>query len=513
VPDRYPLRLGPFVVVTPLVQEAVPEIGLAFSRRGGRVRACLLKQVRLAGRDTEDLEAAFARANRVSRRLSHRQLAGAFAAGRLEGRLFLAEDCAPGRLLAQLPQRPVPVKTAAAIARELAGGLAYLHRFDGAGLAHRRLGPEQVYLRFDGRVQLLDSPFAGSTRAGDPPFARAMRPSPRYLPPEIQNGERGSAQSDLYMLGALLWEMLTGRSYEPTGGEAWRALLPLPAGVPSGLRELLARLLSPAPPDRPAGAAEVERLLNRFVPWIPGGRYLVRRLLASAMDVRAEVKQLARWAEEARALLPRPTPAAAPAAAAGRSARVWLASLLSWPRRLALPALVGAVATTALLVLSRPSPPQPEPPPPPLPMATVAPPDEPPPAPPAEPPPVPAAVEPPAPEAAEPRRSPAPKQTTAGRRPRPLAPSEARARGETLLEGAEVRFQWRDFDGAERMVREALLEIPNSPRPHYLLGLVLLARGEAAAAAEAFARAIEIEPGYQDAARKLKIAQERASIR
>jgi Flp pilus assembly protein TadD len=76
-----------------------------------------------------------------------------------------------------------------------------------------------------------------------------------------------------------------------------------------------------------------------------------------------------------------------------------------------------------------------------------------------------------------------------------------------------VRFQYGDFDAAERLVREAIAALPRSPRPHYLLGLILLARGAAAEAATAFAHTIELDPGYSDAARKLKLAQERASIK
>jgi serine/threonine-protein kinase len=497
------------VVAAPLVLEAVPEIGLGFSRRAGRIRACLLKQVRLAGRDSDDLEAAFARASRLSRRLAHRGLAAAFAAGRLEGRLFLAEDCRPGRLLSQLPRQPIPLAAAAAITRELAGGLTYLHAFEGAGLAHRRLGPEQVYLGFDGRVQLLDSAFAASARAGDAPFARAMRPSPRYLPPEIQAGEPGGAQSDLYMLGALLWEMLSGRAYDPPIGEAGRSPLPLPANVPARMRELLARLLSPVPRDRPASAGEVARALAHWIPWWRGSRRLVRWLLAGVVDIAAEVKRFERCRQEARALLPRRS--RPPAAAPVRAGRPWLSSVLTWPRRLALPALLGALGMTALLLLGRPPRPAPDPvlvPPgaAPAPAPAAAPPTQLPPAPEAPETLPPAVVIPRAAGATAPAPAPPP-------RPRPRSPAEAHARGENLLQGAEVRFQWRDFDGAERLVRAALLEMPHSPRPHYLLGLVLLARGDAADAAAAFARAIEIEPGYEDAARKLKIAQERASIR
>jgi hypothetical protein len=522
VTDRYPLRLGPFVVVARLIEEAVPEIGLAFSRRARRVRPCLLKHVRLAKSGSEDLQAAFQRASRLSRRLSHKGLARAFAVGRLEGRLFLAEAFRPGVLLSQLSATPVPVPTAAFIARKIGEALAFLHRFDGGGLCLRRLSPEQVLLTFRGEVKVLDGPFAGATRSNDAPFARAMRPSLRYVPPEIAAGNPGDVRSDLYMLGVLLWEMLAGRRYEPpTSGRPAPVPPRLAAEIPVRLRELLSRLLAAAPADRPESAEEVCRVLAAHGPWWWGGRRAVARLIAASVDVRQQMSQLRRWQAEAQALLPRREETRAATPAAPRRLRLQARDLLS--RRLLLPAALGALGMMGFLLSRAPResaepaaalPPRTEtvagsalPPPPqvvqPAPAPAAAPPGE-----------VPAGLLPPGESApqlpptqlsgADP--APAPRQV-------PPSPAETAARGESLLQTAEVRFQWRDFEGAERLVREAMVDLPDSPRPHYLLGLVLLARGEAAEAAEAFARTIELEPGYSDAARKLKIAQERALVR
>ncbi len=599
--DRYPLRLGPFVVVARLIEEAVPEIGLAFSRRARRVRPCLLKHVRLAKSGSEDLQAAFQRASRLSRRLSHASLARAFAVGRLEGRLFVAEAFRPGVLLSQLPPAAMPAATAAHIAREIASALVFLHGFDG-GLCHRRLSPEQILLSFRGEVRVLDGPFAGPVKPGEAPFARAMRPSLRYVPPEIAVGGTGDARSDLYMLGVLLWEMLAGRTYESAfGGWGGRELPRLEAEIPAPLRELVARMLAADPADRPARADDVRKALGRFSPWGWGGRRAVAAMIAGSVDVRQQLTQLRRWQAEARALLPRREPDREGASAGGSRAHA-REGLLS--RRLLIPAALGAIGMTGVLLTWQPreapppaspapltdstaapapaagepppafertaaeSPPLPAPPagdPPPAsaPPATGPPPlsapptGDPPPAsaPPAtgppplsapptgNPPPASARAARPAPPAEPAAASPPPASepaaatlppvagppvagtaspgvevapTTPGRPRRDTAvspPAGAQARGDDLLASAEVRFQWRDFDAAERLVRAAMTELPASPRPHYLLGLVLLARGEASEAAVAFARTIDIEPGYSDAARKLRIAQERASIK
>jgi hypothetical protein len=525
--DRYPLRLGPFVVVARLIEEAVPEIGLAFSRRARRVRPCLLKHVRLAKSGSEDLQEAFLRANRLSRRLSHSGLARAFAVGRLEGRLFLAEAFRPGVLLSQLPAAPMPVATAAFVARELAAALDFLHRFEGEGLCHRRLSPEQVLLSFQGEVRLLDGPFAGSSKRKDAPFARAMRPPLRFVPPEIAAGEAGDARSDLYMLGVLLWEMLAGRRYEsmPTVSRG-SGPLTLADEIPVRLRDLVARLLAASPSERPADAGVVRRALSAFAPWSWTGRRGLARLIAASVDVRQQLDQLRKWQHEARALLPKgPSDGSeAPAAAAARTGDLW-------SRRLLVPVAVGAAGMMALLLAWQPRERPSE-----APAPETAVPYEPPPIPePAEQ--VPAAPPAPAPAATAPHVQPAPTapgpgpitaqqpaapvpeivapetETPPVRRLSPQAQAEARAQGEAALEKAEVRFQYGDFEAAERLVREASVALPRSPRPHYLLGLILLARGAAAEAASAFARTIELDPNYSDAARKLRLAQERASIK
>jgi cytochrome c-type biogenesis protein CcmH/NrfG len=87
------------------------------------------------------------------------------------------------------------------------------------------------------------------------------------------------------------------------------------------------------------------------------------------------------------------------------------------------------------------------------------------------------------------------------------------ARALTTLEAAEARFQWRDLEGAEQLASEAVCDLPAHPRAHYLLGLVLLARDRASDAAGAFTRALDLDPGFADAAAKLHIAQERVQSR
>jgi hypothetical protein len=103
---------------------------------------------------------------------------------------------------------------------------------------------------------------------------------------------------------------------------------------------------------------------------------------------------------------------------------------------------------------------------------------------------------------------------------RALRPARARrpdkadvaARALESLKSAEARFQWGDLDGAESLARIAVRELAQSPRAFYLLGVVLLAKGEAAQAKTAFERTLAIDPAFPDADAKLRLANDRAAL-
>jgi Flp pilus assembly protein TadD len=115
-------------------------------------------------------------------------------------------------------------------------------------------------------------------------------------------------------------------------------------------------------------------------------------------------------------------------------------------------------------------------------------------------------------EPAKRTRAPVAARTNATRasRSRPArAADEAEARGLDSLKGAEERFQWGDLEGAERLARAASESLVTSPRAFYVLGVVLLARGNAEKAGSAFERVLELEPGHPDAGAKLRLCHEK----
>ena len=202
-----------------------------------------------------------------------------------EGLLYLAMEYLKGEPLADMVRRQGPLTPAAAvaIARQVCGALDEAHDH---GMVHRDLKPDNIFLtqvhRMEGFVKVLDFGIAKvlDTRAGVESLTSTglVVGTPKYVSPEQAQARLVDRRSDLYSLGVILYEMLTGRV--PFEAPSAAGLLvqhvsepppPLPGAVggvpvPHGLRVLVAELLNKRPDDRPKTAAEVERRLAAIAP-------------------------------------------------------------------------------------------------------------------------------------------------------------------------------------------------------------------------------------------------------
>ena len=165
---------------------------------------------------------------------------------------------------------PMPWGEAVSIAAAVAEALAAAHA---AGVVHRDIKPGNVML-CPGGVKLLD--FGISAAAGEPDDDEtgASFGTPAYAAPERLDGKPAEPATDLYGLGVLLFEMVTGQP--PYDVNTWEELAaaqahgptPLPESLPARLRELITRCLDDDPHRRPT-AAQARRVLTRLVPSAP----------------------------------------------------------------------------------------------------------------------------------------------------------------------------------------------------------------------------------------------------
>jgi len=213
----------------------------------------------------------FKREEEIGQRLDHPAVIKVFQP-REKSRLYLAMEYVDGELLRDRlrRERRLPIETAVALAIAIADALAYLHDH---GVVHRDLKPENIMVTADRRVKLVDFGIALDTTLRKMTWAGLSQTvgTPDYMAPEQVKGKRGDARSDLYALGVILYEMLTGET--PFQGDnvyaAMRAKLqddPTPPrrlrpDISPALEEIILHALERDPRDRPESALELREAL------------------------------------------------------------------------------------------------------------------------------------------------------------------------------------------------------------------------------------------------------------
>ncbi len=228
-----------------------------------------------------DLDAAtpeaierFRREVRLARRITHRNAVRTYDLGEWPGPKgvfrYLTMEYIDGESLHQLAARIRPsVARVIDFATQIAHGLAAMHE---AGVVHRDLKPANVLIERGGRVVITDFGIARGVQASDATLnTGAVLGTPAYMSPEQVVGESIDARSDLYSLGLIVFELLTGSlpfsGATPMVVAMARLHQPLPdlstlPAIPAGLAPVLERLLARAVEDRPASARELVDLFE-----------------------------------------------------------------------------------------------------------------------------------------------------------------------------------------------------------------------------------------------------------
>jgi serine/threonine-protein kinase len=207
--------------------------------------------------------------------LDHPNVVRALSCSEVDGELVMALEFLSGRTLRDTlgARGRLPWQEAVTIAAQITAGLGAAHAQQ-PPIVHRDLKPENVIVTTDGTVKVMDFGIAKVLEALSKTTTHSVG-TLQYMSPEQIDAAGVDARSDLYSLGLVLYEMLTGKA--PFESASPRELLnqqctaappPLPddvrAGVPRGIERLVFALLEKKPEARPASAAAVLEVLEDF---------------------------------------------------------------------------------------------------------------------------------------------------------------------------------------------------------------------------------------------------------
>jgi len=258
---------GRYEVIRPLGHGAMAVVDLAHDVQLDRPVALKRLAENLA-RD-EELRRRFLREARLSARLAHPNVVRIFDVGEDGDLPFIAMEYVEGETLADLVAREGRLAPAdvAGLGVQACGGLAAAHA---AGLVHRDVKPQNLLLGRDGVLKLGDFGIALGAEGTRLTLAGTVLGTAGYLAPEQARGEQVTAAADLYGLGAVLCELLTGEPPHAAASiaelhraDAFRIpdLHARAPDVPANLAAAVTECLAERPEDRPASAAALARRL------------------------------------------------------------------------------------------------------------------------------------------------------------------------------------------------------------------------------------------------------------
>ena len=214
----------------------------------------------------------FRREQEIGEKLDHPGVMKVYPNGD-HSQFYMAMEWVNGRLLRQIlnEQRKMPADRAIRIALQVAATLEYIHSH---GVVHRDLKPENIMVDENDRIKLIDFGIAASAGARRLTFAKFSQTmgTPDYISPEQVKGKRGDARSDIYALGVMLYEMLTGK---------------VPFTGPNPFIIMNERLLNnPVPPREidPAITPQMQEIIYRAMEREPSKRYQSAREFAKDLE-------------------------------------------------------------------------------------------------------------------------------------------------------------------------------------------------------------------------------------
>jgi serine/threonine-protein kinase len=318
------MNLGRYELMGRLASGGMAEVYLAKAAgpMGFEKRLVVKRILPHLAEDASFIEMFFAEARLVAK-LDHPNIVQIFDFGESGGEYYLAMEYIDGLNLRILSKRTrvagerLPVSLCAKIVSFACEGLAYAHEFvePETGmplrLVHRDISPDNILVSTNGAVKLADFGIAKAANQMHRTQTGVVKGKVAYMPPEQLRGKTLDARTDLFALGVVLYELLSGRKPFEAENETGMVLAilheePVPitehrADVPGSVQRIIGRALAKEPNDRYASCRELQMDLERYL---------------RTCDEPVGAIDIARWVARVSSpgvMEPRPTPAVAPA--------------------------------------------------------------------------------------------------------------------------------------------------------------------------------------------------------
>jgi serine/threonine-protein kinase len=258
-------KLGRYTIQSELGRGAMGVVYKATDTALERTVAVKTVNMALEREGADKYEARFYQEARAAGSLNHPNIVTVYDVGKEANVAYMAMEFIEGVELRSLlgEGRALPVSQAVSIAVQVAEGLAYAHEH---GVVHRDIKPANIMVVANGPVKITDFGIARMRAAADELTQTGMMlGSPKYMSPEQVIGKRADHRSDIFSLGVILYEMLTGTA--PFNGE--------------NVTALMYQIVNFAPPAPSAVKAAVPELLN----------FIVAKMLAKPLEERYQRAQ------------------------------------------------------------------------------------------------------------------------------------------------------------------------------------------------------------------------------
>jgi serine/threonine-protein kinase len=259
-------KIGRYEIVEEIGRGAMGVVYKALDPVLGRTVAIKTISMSHDPEESAENEARFYQEAKAAGGLAHPNIVVVYDIGNAANTNYMAMEFLEGKEVGALwgSGNPAPADSAVDVAMQVAAGLAYAHE---RGVVHRDIKPANIMVLADGRVKITDFGIAKIRTPEVKTQTGKLLGSPRYMPPEVFLGKRADHRSDVFSLGVILYELLTGTP--PFVGESVSALMyqtinltPSPPstvrpGLPGMLDFIVAKMLAKEPDERYQSAREL----------------------------------------------------------------------------------------------------------------------------------------------------------------------------------------------------------------------------------------------------------------